>query len=503
MTLRYLSAIAIAIIYLLFCWICWLKHRQRSRAPDVIAVANDHTQTPILIGYASQTGNAELIAARSAEQLQQAGMAVKLLPLNKIDQSLLAGSRQVLFVVSTYGEGEPPDNGASFLRRYLASQSLNLSHLQFGILALGDSDYRHFCGFGHALNHALHHQQAKSVFDMIEVDKNDESALRHWQYYLGQLTGKTHFTDWQKPAYRQWYLHGRHCLNPGSPGNPAYHLQLTPAEGETWCAGDIAEIGPRNAAVRIEAFIATVFADTHASEREKLIHLLSRRQLPINELEMQAIRELTFEQILQQLPELPHREYSIASLPQDGTLDLLVRQQRQPHGELGIGSGWLTEYAQTGDEIALRIRTNTSFHPPSADVPLVLIGNGTGLAGLRAHLRARAQAGQRRNWLIFGERTRAHDFFFADEILRWQETGHLQELDLVFSRDQLQVRYVQDLLAEKSGQLLAWVNAGAAVYVCGSLQGMAQGVDEVLTHLLGAEATEQLTDSGRYRRDVY
>ena len=63
-------------------------------------------------------------------------------------------------MVSTYGEGEPPDTGAAFLRRYLKKNDAALAHLQFGILALGDRDYRHFCGFGHALNHGLHHRGA-------------------------------------------------------------------------------------------------------------------------------------------------------------------------------------------------------------------------------------------------------------------------------------------------------------------------------------------------------
>src|SRR5690606_33429193 len=80
------------------------------------------------------------------------------------------------------------------------------------------------------------------------------------------------------------------------------------------------------------------------------------------------------------LQPLPHREYSIASLPGDGTLQLLVRQMQRPDGTPGIGSGWLCLHAAPGDGVGLRIRANPNFHPPADDRPMLLVGNGTGIA---------------------------------------------------------------------------------------------------------------------------
>jgi sulfite reductase (NADPH) flavoprotein alpha-component len=209
------------------------------------------------------------------------------------------------------------------------------------------------------------------------------------------------------------------------------------------------------------------------------------------------------QQLLDDLQRLPHREYSIASVPADGRIELLLRQMRQPDGRLGVGSGWLTEYAPVGGEIALRIRQNRSFHAPADDRPLILIGNGTGIAGLRSHLKERAHAGRQRNWLFFGERHAAHDFFFQEEIEGWQQSGVLERLDLAFSRDQSARIYVQDVLRARSSELREWVANGAAIYVCGSLAGMAPAVAAVLTEALGAERLEQMAEDGRYRRDVY
>ena len=207
--------------------------------------------------------------------------------------------------------------------------------------------------------------------------------------------------------------------------------------------------------------------------------------------------------IADNLQSLPHREYSIASLPQDGALHLLVRRQLRPDGAPGLGSGWLCNEALVGGRIALRVRTNANFHPPESSRPLILIGNGTGIAGLRAHLKGRIAAGAKRNWLLFGERHADRDFFYGEEIRDWHARGLLARLDLAFSRDSAERVYVQDKLRQASDELRHWVAAGAAIYVCGSLTGMAPGVDAALREILGDEGVEELLLERRYRRDVY
>ncbi len=134
---------------------------------------------------------------------------------------------------------------------------------------------------------------------------------------------------------------------------------------------------------------------------------------------------------------------------------------------------------------------------------MILIGNGTGIAGLRSLLKARIAAGEQRNWLLFGERNQAHDFLCAHELQGWLGNGELARLDLAFSRDQAHKIYVQDRLREQEKALRRWLDDGASLYICGSLQGMANGVDEVLNDVLGSAEVERLIELGRYRRDVY
>jgi sulfite reductase (NADPH) flavoprotein alpha-component len=118
-------------------------------------------------------------------------------------------------------------------------------------------------------------------------------------------------------------------------------------------------------------------------------------------------------------------------------------------------------------------------------------------------LKTRVEAGRHRNWLLFGEREYARDFYHRDEILRWQQQGSIERLDLAWSREGISRVYVQDRLRESSDLLRQWVEQGAAIYVCGSLAGMAPGVDTVLREALGEAMVEQLREAGRYRRDVY
>ena len=89
------------------------------------------------------------------------------------------------------------------------------------------------------------------------------------------------------------------------------------------------------------------------------------------------------------------------------------------------------------------------------------------------------------------------------EIQYWQQHGFLQHVDYAFSRDQAEKIYVQDILKQQSTRLKQWIKQGAAVYVCGNLNGMAVGVDQVLKEILGDELVEQLKHELRYQRDVY
>lgn len=488
-------------------WLLYLDRRRKKRqvraARSTLIPANAQGES-WLVGFASQSGFAEQLAWQSAGQLQAAGLPVQVRPLAELTESDLKKAERALFVVSTFGDGEAPDSARAFERKVLG-QPWALDNLNYALLALGDRQYPEFCGFARRLQAWLGERGATTAFAPVEVDSADPSALQHWQQQLAQLTGSTPPAAWQAPTFSNWSLVERTLMNPGSQGSEVYLLGLQPEQHAQWQAGDLVEILPRNSADSLALFLKGLGleGDTQVQVdglQETLLQALASRQLPKSR---EHLVGLHAQALVDALIPLAAREYSIASIASDGMLELIVRQERHPDGSLGLGSGWLTEHLPVGNSVSLRLRSNSGFHLPAAATPMILIGNGTGLAGLRSLLKARIVAGEQRNWLLFGERNRAHDFLCEHELQGWLHNGALARLDLAFSRDQAHKVYVQDCLRAQAAELRRWLDEGAAIYVCGSLQGMASGVDAVLTEVLGAGEVERLIELGRYRRDVY
>lgn len=424
----------------------------------------------VLVAFASQSGTAEGIAMRSAAALESAGLPVTVASMARLDPAQLRSHQRLLIVASSFGEGGPPDAARRFAQRLAQAGNDTLAHLRYGLLALGDRHYERFCGFGHTLDHALVAAGAQSLFPMVEVDNGDAGALALWRRQLGALRGAragvhdgSHagahdglgdadglaFADGpEAEPFAAWTLSSRRLLNPGSLGHPLYEIELKAASDDmpNWQPGALVEV--RTA------------------------------------------------------PGAAPRRYSVASVRTEGHLRLLVRQARHAGG-LGVASGWLTAQAPWAAQVELRLLANPGFELVGDDRPCIFIGNGSGYAGLRGHLRARVERGHRRNWLFFGERQRAHDAFFMDEVAHWQAEGRIERADLAFSRDQPERVYVQDLLRAASDDVRRWIGDGAVVFVCGSLGGMAGGVDAALAHMLGRAALDDLIAEGRYRRDVY
>ncbi len=444
------AAVTVALWLMAVAAVAWRRARIRRAALDrASALASTEDANALLVAFASQTGQAEELAWMTASGLSEAGVPARVALLGDLEPDELRSAGRVLIIASTTGEGDAPDAMSWFARRHMTAPA-DLAGLSYALLALGDRTYADFCGFGRTLDQWLRRSGATPLFDRVEVDNGDAGAIRHWQHQLGVVTGHAVQADWTPPAFDRWRLVERTHLNPGSPGGEAWMLAFEPVDhNPSWVAGDIAEIG-----------------------------------LPGD-------------------PSPGSREYSVGSLPADGRVEFIVRLMTRPDGSPGLASGWLIRDLAPGDPVAMRIRVNRSFHGPAPETPLILIGNGAGLAGLRAHWRTRAGAAHGGTWLMFGERTSAHDSFLDSELRAARASGVLTRVDRTFSRDPGDGRYVQDLIVQNTDELAAWVDRGAVILVCGSLEGMSTGVHAALESALGADRLLELTEAGRYRRDVY
>jgi sulfite reductase (NADPH) flavoprotein alpha-component len=334
----------------------------------------------------------------------------------------------------------------------------------------------------------------------------------------------------QARSWQRWRLHSRGRLNPHSPAPALWEIELEPILAlPSWEPGDVAVLQPLNPPAAVQAWIAARGLDAAEpvdidGQRTPVGQALRERVLdpwPLPHVpspnghadtgihysaqslaaEIEAVERIDLD-LLERLPRLPSREYSIASTPASGRLRLIVRQQNHADGRPGLGSRTLLD-SPIGSELTLRLRANPGFRLPPSELPLILIGAGSGLAGLLGLLDARVEQGAHANWLLFGERDPRHDCVLGDELQAHLDAGRLQHLDLCFSRDPHAPAYVQDALRAQASRLRDWLARGAHLRLCGSRRGMGEGVHATLIELLGEDAVDALIAAGRYRREVF
>jgi sulfite reductase (NADPH) flavoprotein alpha-component len=234
------------------------------------------------------------------------------------------------------------------------------------------------------------------------------------------------------------------------------------------------------------------------------------RQFPAN--------GLSADEFIAGLRGLQPRLYSIASsqTAQDGDVHLTISTVSYTlHGSArrGVVSGALGKLADDA-KLPIYVRPNAHFRLPADDVPIIMVGAGTGVAPYRAFVQERELRGATgRSWLIFGERNFRSDFLYQTEWQEHQKRGSLSLIDAVFSRDRAGKTYVQDRIRERAFEVYAWLEAGAHFYVCGDADGMAPGVHQALLDVVALAGQRQgetadeylraLQRDGRYHKDVY
>ncbi len=250
--------------------------------------------------------------------------------------------------------------------------------------------------------------------------------------------------------------------------------------------------------------------------KAKLAEFLHTHTL-LNLLEKHPLNDLSH--LTKLMPLLP-RFYSIANsahvFPDEIHLTVsYVTYTTNGQVRKGIGSYFLCAYAQESvTPIPIYLQPSNYFTlPADPAASMILVGPGTGIAPYRAFLQERlALNASGRNWLFFGERNRASDFYYETFLTQLESQGRLR-LDLAFSRDGPEKIYVQHKMYEERKSLWAWLQEGAFFYVCGDAEEMAKDVDAMLHRIVGEEGSmteeetrhyiKQLRADKRYLTDVY
>ncbi|MCQ8117132.1 sulfite reductase subunit alpha [Methylomonas rosea] len=256
-----------------------------------------------------------------------------------------------------------------------------------------------------------------------------------------------------------------------------------------------------------------------SGDKEKLSDYLWGRDILDLLLQFPGV-EFSAAEFLRLLKPLQHRAYSISSSGKKhlDSVHLTVASVRyDAHGRQhkGVCSTYLADLVNEETDVRIFFTPNNNFRVPADDnLPMIMVGPGTGIAPFRAFLQEREfRKAPGKNWLFFGDRNASTDFIYREEIEAMQANGLLTKLDLAFSRDQAEKIYVQDRMKEHGAELYAWLEQGGYFFVCGDAYRMAKDVDQALHDVIrehgkktlveAVEYVNQLKKDKRYVRDVY
>lgn len=138
----------------------------------------------ILVG--SQGGNALNLAHVVADQFTESGIENECFSMDEIEPETLLELKQVLIVTSTYGDGEAPDNASEWLS-FVKFSELDLTHLEYAVLGLGDSYYPHFCQCAKDFDQYLSEHGARPLIERLDCDLYYEEQYPEWLVKLKSL----------------------------------------------------------------------------------------------------------------------------------------------------------------------------------------------------------------------------------------------------------------------------------------------------------------------------
>jgi sulfite reductase (NADPH) flavoprotein alpha-component len=513
-------------------------------AGSVAAAATPHAhpaRPPVTILFGSQSGNAERVARQAAERLERSGVPSTVLDMIDCGKPELLAATTLLVVVSTQGEGDPPDRAIGLWELLNGRKAPSLAHLSFGVLALGDSTYRNFCETGRRFDARLEALGGRRLRPRIDCDVEFDAPAAAWMEDLASCLAEPDAaaaprsvpasasvsSAWTRRNPFRAPLLGNQRLTASGSSKDVRHIELSlEGSGIRYEPGDALGIVPRNHDADVEALLAALPYDPEAPV-ELESHTVSLREALLTRADIALVdlarcsppAQLDAAAFVTGLRPLAPRLYSIASSPHTSPDEAhltvgVVEYSHEGRLRRGLVSGTLAALDGEGEHLPVYLHRNAGFRLPAPDRPVVMIGAGTGIAPYRAFLAERAALGAPgRNWLLFGDRCFETDFLYQSELLAWRRQGVLTRIDVAFSRDQPEKVYVQQRLVENGARLWDWLQDGACIYVCGDAQRMAPDVHAALLAVVGrhggldeeaaAEYLRGLQRERRYQRDVY
>jgi len=516
----------------------------------------------VTITYGTETGNSKRVATDFAARAKKAGINAKLVSLDQYRLTDLPKEEYFLTVISTQGEGEPPEAAKKFYD-HIHHNGFKLDKLKYSVLALGDTSYPLFCKAGEDVDEQLLKLGGSRIAEIQKCDVEFDEEANQWFANVLKKLAENKSTPAiavapaaapdkkaaGKKAYAGTILSNINLNDRGS-NKETYHIEIA-ADGVEYECGDSIGIVPENADIVVEKILSLAKGINagkkiqYKTETLTVFDLL-KYKLNISHLITNVIKryagiigtEITaskmdlydllkvypvkdaaqFEEVLGILNPVAPRLYTLASSPaaHSGEVHVIVAKDMfvvNEERKYGVCSAFLGRQ-KTDSALKFFVQKNKRFRLPAPDKDIIMIGPGTGIAPYRSFLAERDATGATgKNWLFFGEQHFASDFLYQTELQNWFETGVLTKINVAFSRDQPEKIYVQHRMWEQGAELYNWISSGAYVYLCGKKDPMSVDVEHMLVDIIekyGEKTTEeakeyflQMQNEGRYCEDVY
>ncbi|MCH8160208.1 MAG: assimilatory sulfite reductase (NADPH) flavoprotein subunit [Proteobacteria bacterium] len=534
----------------------------RAVAPANTASSKNADQWHVF--YASETGNSRNVAERLAANAAAVGLTVTVQDLRDIRPKALKNINNAVFVLATHGVGEPPEGSELFFEFWMSDKAPQLEHLNFSVLALGDSSYADFCEIGRAFDARLKALGATAVVDRTDCDLDFEIPSTIWTDQVVELASASatsievlqspHLSAVPtSPTYTKQHpfsaeILSRQIITGRNSSKDVRHIELDLEDsGLVYQPGDSLGVVPTNPPQLVEALLLAIdfngdeivtiggesislanafsqnkeitalsrpILDAVSATHPRLTSILADRDQFANFLATRQLIDLVQEyplawqpqQFIDVLRGLTPRLYSIASSldanPDEAHLTVaVVDYEKFGRQHWGSASNFLIGGTA---HAPIYVEPNEHFRlPTDSDTPIIMVGAGTGVAPYRAFVEHRREHGQLgKNWLVFGDRNLSSDFLYQLEWLRYRKDGSLSNLDVAFSRDQNTKVYVQHRLTEKGAQVYDWLEQGAHFYVCGDAEHMAIDVHNALLGIVKQHGDRSDDDAREYLNEL-
>jgi len=257
-----------------------------ARAQDA---ASDAAVPIVTIWYGSETGNGRGVAERLAADAKAQGFSVELASTADVKPRAIAKLDTLLLVMSTHGEGDPPDDAEALHKLVLSDRAPRLEKLKFAVFALGDSSYPDFCQTGQEFDRRLEELGATRLMDRVDVDVDFEPAEDVWRSELlatlstepkpGGIVPAPHLQlirgaeadaatrfDRRRPFQAEVLQISPLTVAPST--SPVHHVELlVEGSGLEWLPGDSLGLWPTNDPRRVDEIIEVTGIDAGYSIR--------------------------------------------------------------------------------------------------------------------------------------------------------------------------------------------------------------------------------------------